>query len=64
MTAVQLALDDCEPDWTDPSDHQPGDRTPTRFDCRQHELRDLHNQHAGPHALRTAHTVPTREEYL
>lgn len=59
MTAVQLTLTDCDPAWTDePADHQP-----TRFDCRQHEMRDLHNQHAGPHALRTAHTVPT-QEYL
>lgn len=55
MTAVQLTLDDCNPAWTD----EPADRTPSRFDCRQHELRDLHNQHAGPHAIRTAQTVPT-----
>ena len=58
MTAVQLTLDDPEPDWATPEDRQP-----TRFDCRQHEMRDLRGQHAGPHALWTAHTIPT-QEYL
>lgn len=58
MTAVQLTLDDCEPAWaTEPAAH------PTRFDCRQHEMRDLRGQAAGPHALWTAETVPT-QEYL
>lgn len=60
MTAVQLALDDCEPAWTD----QPADHTPTRFDCRQHEIRDLGGQGAGPYALWTVETVPTQEKYL
>lgn len=53
MTAVQLTLD---PDaWTD----EPGDHQPSPFDCRQHEMRDLRGQAAGPHALWTASTVPT-----
>lgn len=47
-------------DWTD---SELSDRTPTRFDCRQHEMRDLRNQHAGPAALWTADTVHA-EEYL
>jgi hypothetical protein len=55
VTGVQLALD-CDPTWTD---GQPDDHTPTPFDLRQAELRDLRNQHAGPTALRTANTVPT-----
>lgn len=59
MTAVQLTLDDHDV-WTD---HPPGDRHPTPFDCRQHEIRDQRGQHAGPHALWTAETVPT-QEYL
>lgn len=59
MTAVQLTLDDHQPNWaTNPADHQP-----TRFDCWQHEIRDLRGQAAGPHALWTAETVPT-QEYL
>lgn len=53
--AIQLTLSDCEPAWTD----EPGDHQPTRFDCRQHEMRDLRGQSAGPHALWTAHTVQT-----
>lgn len=57
-TAVQLTLDD--PDRTG----EPGDHQPTRFDCRQHEMRDLRGQHAGPHALWTADTVAIEEEYL
>ena len=52
MTGVQLALDDHEPD-------QPSDRTPTRFDLREHEMHDLRDQGAGPVALWTADTVPT-----
>lgn len=52
----QLTFDDCTPDWPDP-DHPPGDHKPTRFDLRQHEMRDLRDQHAGPHALWTAHTI-------
>ncbi|MFI1485711.1 hypothetical protein [Streptomyces sp. NPDC020747] len=40
----------------DPDD---SDHTPTRFDCRQHEMRDLRDQGPGPHALWTAVTVPT-----
>lgn len=61
MTAVQLTLDDCDPTW--PNDNQPGDRTPTRFDCRQHEMRDLRDQGPGPHALWTATTIHA-PEYL
>lgn len=57
MTATQLTLDDCEPDWTHPHGDQPGEHAPTPFDCRQHEMRDLHNQGAGPAALWTAHTI-------
>jgi hypothetical protein len=54
VTAVQLTLD--APDaWTN---HEPGDHQPTRYDCRQHEMRDLYGQAAGPHALWTAETVP------
>lgn len=56
MTA-QLALDDCEPDWT--TDYEPADHTPTPFDCRQHEMRDLQHQHAAPIALWTAETINT-----
>ena len=48
--------------WWD--DAEPGDHPPTPFDLRQHEMRDLRAQHAGPRALWTAHTVPTTEEYL
>jgi hypothetical protein len=59
VTAVQLAFPDCDPAWTDP----PSDRHPTRFDCRQHEMRDLRGQAVGPRALWTAETVPT-QEYL
>lgn len=48
-------------DWhdlcTNASDPEPGDHQPTRFDCRQHEMRDLRGQHAGPHALWTAETI-------
>lgn len=67
MTGRQLTLDDaltdqppadCEPAWL-PAQH-PGDRTPTRADLRRAELSDLHDQGAGPYALRTARTVPTR----
>lgn len=57
MTATQLTLDDCEPDWHYPGDGEPGDSAPTRFDCRQHEMRDLRDQHASPVALWTAHTI-------
>lgn len=60
MTATQPALDDAF-DWT--LDCQPGDQTPSRFDCRQHEMRDCRGQHAGPAALWTARNVPT-QEYL
>ncbi|MBP5870880.1 hypothetical protein [Streptomyces scabiei] len=60
MSAVQPALTDCDPDRTD----EPGDHQPTRFDCRQHEMRDLRGQAAGPHALWTAHTVAIEERYL
>ncbi len=49
-------------DWHD-ADTEPGDHQPTRFDCRQHEMRDLRGQAAGPVALWTAETVPT-QEYL
>jgi hypothetical protein len=52
---------DCDPWW---DDAEPGDHPPTPFDLRQHEMRDLRAQHAGPRALWTAHTVPTTEEYL
>ncbi len=54
MTAVQLALDDNEPDR-----YQPSDRTPTPTDLREHEMHDLRQQGPGPVALRTADTVPT-----
>lgn len=51
-------------DWHDVcTDTEPGDHQPTRFDCRQHETRDLRGQAAGPHTLWTAETVPT-QEYL
>ena len=56
MTAEQLALDDCEPAWTD---CEPGERTPTPFDLRQTEMHDLRGQDAAPAQLWTAHTVPT-----
>lgn len=59
MTAVQLTLD-YEPTRPDP----PPDRTPTRHDCRQHEMRDMRGQHAAPHALWTATTIQPAEEYL
>lgn len=52
----QLTFDDCAPDWT-VVEPQPGGHTPTRFDLRQDEMRDLRDQHAGPLALWTAHTV-------
>lgn len=59
MTGVQLALD-----WTEPcNDPQPSDQPPTRFDCRQHEMRDLHGQGPEPKALWTAHTIHA-PEYL
>ena len=57
----QLAFDDCTPDWTEAAGHQPGDHTPTRFDLRRHEMRDLRDQHAGPAALWTAHTIDAGE---
>lgn len=58
--ADQLTLDDCDPAWTDePADHQP-----SRFDCRQHEMRDLRGQAAGPHALWKAETVLIKEQCL
>lgn len=56
MTARQIALD-CDPDQTD--DWEPSDRTPTRFDLRQAEIRDMRDQGPGPKALWTAHTIPT-----
>lgn len=52
-TAVQLTLNDDA--WTD----EPGDHQPTPYDCRQHEMRDLRGQAAGPHALWAAKTVHT-----
>ncbi len=58
MIAVQLALDDCEPDWTEPH-RQPGDDKPTPIDLRIAEIRDLRDQGPGPVALWTADTVPT-----
>lgn len=39
------------------------DHAPNPFDLRQHEMRDLRHQGAGPADLWTADTVPT-EEYL
>jgi hypothetical protein len=63
MTAVQLAL--CEPTWDPEPDDEDDDgpwcntRTPTQHDLRRAELADLHDQGAGPYALRTATTVPT-----
>lgn len=56
MTAEQLTLDDCEPAWTD---SDPSERTPTPFDLRQTEMRDLRGQDADPFQLWAAHTVPT-----
>lgn len=50
-----LEAADCEPD----PDPTPADRTPTPSDLRRHEMGDLRDQHAGPHALWTAQTVPT-----
>jgi hypothetical protein len=45
-------------DWHDAcTDTDPADHHPTRFDCRQHEMRDLRGQGPGPHALWTAHTI-------
>lgn len=66
MTGRQLTLDelcceqpatDCDPTWT--AGHQFSGRTPTPADLRRAELSDLHDQGAGPAALRTAHTIPT-----
>lgn len=54
-------------DWHDVctnTEPEPGDHQPTRFDCRQHEIRDLGGQGAGPYALWTVETVPTQEKYL
>ena len=45
--------------WTDHCTTPPGDRPPTPFDLRQHEMWDLRGQHANPAALWTAHNVPT-----
>lgn len=53
MTAPPPA--DCDPNWTD----QPTDHTPTPFDLRTHEMRDLRHQGPTPTALWTAHNVPT-----
>ena len=44
-------------------DEPPDDHTPTRFDLRQAEIRDLKNQGPGPKALWTAHTI-NAPEYL
>ena len=52
----QLTFDDCTPDWP-ATDQPPGDHAPSPFDLRQHEMRDLRDQRAGPVALRTAHTI-------
>lgn len=54
----QLTFDDCAPDWP-VVEPRLSDRTPSRFALRQDEMRDLSDQHAGPRALWTAHTVPT-----
>lgn len=52
--AEQLAL------WTEPcNDPPPANRPPTRFDLRQHEIRDLHGQNINSTAYWTAHNVPT-----
>ncbi|PAZ15634.1 hypothetical protein CLM62_12625 [Streptomyces sp. SA15] len=59
MTTAADNHPDCEPAWTD--DYQPSDHTPTRFDLRQHEMRDLRDQGPGPVALWTADTLPTGE---
>ncbi len=53
----QLTFDGCTPDWPVPVDHQPSGHTPSRFDLRQEEMRDLRDQRAGPLALWTAHTI-------
>ncbi|MFE0887876.1 hypothetical protein ACFW4Q_02375 [Streptomyces rochei] len=46
---------DCEPTWL--IGLVLPDRTPTLDDLRRAELDDLHDQGAGPKALRTAHTI-------
>ncbi|MBR8638653.1 hypothetical protein KEF29_03400 [Streptomyces tuirus] len=56
MTTDQLALDG-DPSWVD--DWEPSDRTPTRVDLRQAEMRDLRDQGPGPVALWTASDIPT-----
>ncbi|KMS79085.1 hypothetical protein ACH49_13595 [Streptomyces leeuwenhoekii] len=56
MTTEQLTLDDPQPDQ--PAEEST-DHHPSPADMRRAELRDLRNQHAGPRALRTAHTIPT-----
>lgn len=56
MTAEPSVLD-CDPSWSD--DWQPSDRTPTRLDLRQAEIRDMRDQGPGPLALWTAQNVPT-----
>jgi hypothetical protein len=59
---------DCGEDWTPPT--TPAERlraglrpnwsdTPGPYELREAELADLHNQGAGPAALRRAHNVPT-----
>lgn len=58
MTGTQLALCDPADDLTW-LDNQPDNHTPTPFDLRQTEMRDLRGQNAGPGELWTAHTVPT-----
>lgn len=50
-----------DPGWA--TDCQPSDRTPSRFDCRQHEMWDCRGQGPEPAALWNATTLPT-QEYL
>lgn len=60
MTGQQFTLD-CDPIWD--TEYEPSDRTPTPFDLRQAEMRDLRDQGPGPRALWTATTINT-EDYL
>ena len=54
----QLTFDDCAPDWPESPDTQSSDHTPSRFDLRQDEMRDLRDQHAGP--VLDAHVCTSR----
>lgn len=58
MTGQQLALEWSEPCTTPP----PANRPPTRFDLRQHEMRDIHG-HIEDAAYWNAQTIYA-PEYL